>query len=89
MGCYISPKEETAESFLAREGSVISVDQARIASDELPVCLVDNGAFSAAGICFDRHELARFSNVADPRPKLWYMVSIARLAEVSDIKSYL
>lgn len=89
MGCYISPSQETKESFLAREGRVINVNDFTAEPNELPVCLVDNGAFNAAAVAFDRAELHRFSDVNDQRPKVWYLVPIDKLAEVSDVIHYI
>jgi len=49
----------------------------------LPVCFVDNGPFTAAGIAFDSNELAAFANPSDHRPKLWFIVPIDKLTEVN------
>ncbi len=43
----------------------------------VPVCVVDNGIFEAAGIVFDAHEMAAFSHPRDERPKQWLLMSIA------------
>ena len=89
MGCYVNPRNETKESFLAREGRVIGVHEAMITETELPVCLVDNGMFKAAGVAFSDHELAVFADSSDPRIKQWFMVSKHKLRSVSDLDSYL
>lgn len=38
------------------------------------VCLVDNGAFRAAGIAVDQRELEAFLQPHDQRPKQWFVV---------------
>ena len=40
----------------------------------LPVCLVDNGNFTAAGIAYSEAELRAFAEPQDTRPKEWYLV---------------
>lgn len=50
--------------------------------DNLPVCLVDNGAFQAAAIGFNAEEVKEFA-VPDGRMKLWYYAPIEKLHEVS------
>lgn len=42
-------------------------------SSQLPVCLVDNGWMTAAGIAFDEHEMNDFMH-PDSRPKQWFLV---------------
>jgi len=89
MGCYINPRGETKEDFLRREGRVISVNEAIAAPEgEYAVCLVHNGAFTAAAVAYDHHELAALTRAEDPRPKIWYMVPREKLLNVSDISQY-
>lgn len=45
---------------------------------ELPVCLVDNGAFTAAGIAYDPRERDDFLR-DDGRTKYWFAVRRSRL----------
>lgn len=42
----------------------------------LPVCVVDNGPFEAAGVAYSEEELIRFSRLDDPRPRRWLYVPI-------------
>lgn len=44
------------------------------------VCLVDNGDFTAAGVCWCRREMSAFS-VEDGRPKRWFLVKKPDLVE--------
>ena len=53
----------------------------QVARDMLPVCLVDNGVFSAASICYSEEELAAFAQ-PDGRRKAWFLVPIKDLLEV-------
>jgi hypothetical protein len=78
MGEYINTVDRTKEQFLIAEGREIS-DPGLVASGELPVCLVDNGIFTAAGIAYDERELKAFTEPEDYRPKRWFAVSIEKL----------
>lgn len=82
MGYYVNPEDESKERFLVRVGQPISQGQALIfdfTSDYLPVCLVDNGLFTAAGIAYNREEVVAFTRPDDHRPKLWFKVLKADL----------
>lgn len=83
MGYYINPKDVTKEEWLSKHGKLIPAEQAKdhITEETLPVCLVDNGRFTAAGVAFDSRELAAFTR-PDGRPKIWFSVSIPLLYEV-------
>lgn len=77
MGFYINPKDgRSKEQWLLDHGRGINHDTVRsfdFTTDELPVCLVDNGPFTAAGIAFDPRERDAFLH-PDPRPKQWFAV---------------
>lgn len=94
IGCYVNPKNESKEAWLEKHGTVIpiSIDAPYndYCEDEcLPVILVDNGLFTAAGVAFDEREFKDFNNPTDPRPKKGYKVKIEDLKTVSDIENYL
>ena len=78
MGFYINPQEGfPKELFLVEYGKPISQpseDFDFVGSDSLPVCWVDNGGFTAAGICYSKRELAAFTAPGDNRPKQWFLV---------------
>lgn len=76
MGYYINPPDMSKEEFLQQHGTPISPADVKnhYTGDNLPVCLVNNGAFTAAGIAFDPHEADAFL-YPDGRPKRWYTVS--------------
>jgi hypothetical protein len=83
MGYYINPKTGSKEEWLAKNAKPISDSQAesfKFGLNSLPVCLVDNGGFTAAGIAYDARELRAFLN-PDPRPKKWYSVESDKLKE--------
>ncbi len=82
MGFYINPKGESKEQFLQSKGKRIGEREAiafrEFKGDALPVCLVDNVAFTAAGIAYCREERDEFAH-PDPRDKKWYLVPKADL----------
>lgn len=85
MGIYINPPHETKEQWL--KDNAILLEEPPIWSEvsrgRLPVCLVDNRAFTAAGIAYDARELDAFVNDGTTRPKKWFLVSIEDLVKVA------
>ena len=90
MGAYINPENETKESFLDREGSEVSkLSWENKPVGTLPVVLMDNFIFTAAGIAYSKEELKVFTDPYDYRTKRYYYVDIEKLKTVSDVSSYL
>jgi hypothetical protein len=87
MGVYINPRGMEKEEFLLRHGQRVNIDQAVIEENRLPVCLVDNGMFAAAGVGYNEGELEVFKK-EDGRYKQWYMCRITDLLQVSDLGLY-
>lgn len=82
MGFYIDPpgySSTAREKFLAEHGTIIEEEEVFSwpygRCDELPVCLIDNGHFLAAGIAFDAGERDRFITGMQGRSHAWYKVS--------------
>jgi len=70
MGFYVNLNSEKKEVFLAREGmEVPKADWENIPKDSVPVILINNGYFTAAGIGYDKKEYLVFTNSTDLRPK--------------------
>ena len=86
MGCYINPQDISKEQFLADHGVPCSTP-GPITEDYLPVCLVNNGFFTAAGVAYSQGEVEAFQ-YPDGRPKKWFMVSRENLRKVSDLASF-
>lgn len=74
MGIYINPPKETKESYLERKGELTETPQSLPGEGRVAVCLVNNGAFTAAGIAFNERELRAFQEPGDYRPRSWYLV---------------
>lgn len=85
MGFYINPKNETKEQWLLKHGQMIlSLAEAKWLFEGekyLPVVLMDNGIFTAAGIAYCKEELEAFSE-PDPRRKSYFKVSKKDLFKV-------
>jgi hypothetical protein len=78
MGYYINPEDPSKENWLTLRGVKITPQEAKDFvfeenPDSLPVCLIDNGAFFAAGIAYDEREKDCFI-APDGRTKQWYKV---------------
>ena len=62
MGFYINPENESKEDFLRREGKSMgpaignSFEWENLPDGSLPVIIIDNGYFTAAGIAFSERE---------------------------------
>lgn len=85
MGLYINPNNMSKEQWLNQNGTPIAGKaEWNPESGNLPVCLVDNGMFTAAGICFSYGELQAFSSPKDARPKKWYSVGVDKLDAVTE-----
>jgi len=85
MGLYINPSDMTKEQFLAKHaeplhtGAFAFDDEAN--ATKTVVCLIDNRAFTAAGVCYDAEELSAF-HVPDGRPRKFFTIEIEKLAEL-------
>ena len=92
MGAYLNPATTTKERWLV--DNAIAVKEPPQNIDELPgclpVCLVDNGQFYAAGIAYDEQELEEFKR-PDGRRKFWFWAEIDQLKDpdVSSLQHYL
>ncbi|MCK9462605.1 MAG: hypothetical protein M0R80_23550 [Proteobacteria bacterium] len=84
MGYYVNPPNRSKEAFLAEKGiPAINPKWEDVPEGFLPVCLVDNGPFTAAGICYCEAELQCFSDPTDTRRRDFFMCTIEDLLRVS------
>jgi hypothetical protein len=84
MGIYVNPTGMSKEDWLAQNGKML-IDPPKwedVEDGSLPICLVDNGPFRAAGVCFSKQELECFTDPTDPRSKTWFMVEVDKLSDV-------
>lgn len=86
MGCYINPSDRSKEDWLDEFATPI-VGPHDPTDNHVAVCLVNNGAFTAAGIGYCHDEVQEFAE-PDGRRKRWYWVlrKLARL--VSPLAQY-
>lgn len=94
MGYYVNPKEMTKEQWLKENAKLIDTSRARAtwnsltSGNELPVCLVDNGPFTAAGICYNEDEFKVFLE-PDGRSKMWFVAPKEKLLEVCPLLNHI
>ena len=87
MGCYINPPNGNKITWLMDNGEETRSPCA-ITETHVPVCLVNNGPFHAAGVAFEPREIEAFDQPTDFRPKRWFKVSREKLYDVSDLKNW-
>lgn len=79
MGYYIRTNgnhdkaEELMQLYPETEGPRIPPDFTSISQDKAVVCVVDNGVFEAAGLCYDEEEFNAF-NQEDGRDRKWLIM---------------
>jgi hypothetical protein len=82
MGFYVNPIGMTKELFLELNGRKMTphevADYNFSDRSHLPVCLVTNPGFTAAGIAYDAKERDAFF-APDGRFKVWYLVPVKHL----------
>jgi len=96
MGCYINPKDCIKEEWLIKNGILVSKDkmEARLLASILPeekmlVALVNNGAFTAAGVMFNDREVEAFTEPSDTRKIFYFQVEVEKLMQITDLKDCL
>ena len=97
MGFYINPPEGSKEGWLAKNATLIGhIGMAKIPEfDEkpegtLPIILVHNGGFTAAGITYNELEYQDFTSPNDPRPKVLYYAELGKILEITpDLKNFI
>ncbi len=84
MGYYINPPNCSKEQWLDENGrsfSTLPNWADAVKAKTLPVCLVNNGLFTAAGVAFSQGEMEVFAT-EDGRTKHWFVVPIDKLKAV-------
>lgn len=81
MGFYINPENQTKEEWLlnnARPTSSVEVEQWDFSeeTEQYPICLIDNGPFTAAAVLYNHREIEAFTNYQhDPRPRFFFLAN--------------
>lgn len=84
VGYYINPQTQTKEQWLNDHGTLVpygtDIELLVKPAGTYLVCWVDNGSFTAAGICFDDLERDAFNagfkpgaHFPDQRPHTWFL----------------
>ena len=85
MGIYVNPVDLEKEHWLESFGvlAVGTIQWADVPKGKLPVILIDNGHFTAAGVATCESEFLAFTNPNDRRYKKIYFVNIQSLFSVT------
>lgn len=86
MGYYIDPPDMSKEKWLienAKPSTKSACEEWSDFSTEVPVVLVDNGFFTAAGIAYDEREVNAFTQPDDKRSKVYFTVEKTKLFGVN------
>lgn len=88
MGYYIqgplkNKGEFLVEQYKARECSQFKALVHIKDPNEIGICVVDNGPFEAAALCYSENEFMSFSDPNDLRPKKWYLMDRAKACELA------
>lgn len=81
MGYYIetSSRNDKAKWLVDNAKAMITFAPVAGTAEMIPVCVVDNGAFEAAAIAFDKDELEVFEDPRDERFRMWLSVPRAEV----------
>ena len=60
MGFYVNPSDMTKEEWLQKHGQITETPVWPAPEGTIPVCLIDNGPFTAAGIAYCEQEFYEF-----------------------------
>lgn len=83
MGYYVNPPMD--KGLWLEQNGVKTAGPCEITESHLPVCLVDNGPFTAAAVGVDAREVQAFQQPGDYRPKQWFRVSREALIKIGAI----
>lgn len=86
MGYYINPRNMSKETFLVEYGTEVpgkTLEWDAVPSGCLPVVLLQNPMFSAAGIAYCKEELEAFTDPTDYRPRTIFIVEIKNIVQVA------
>lgn len=85
MGTYLNPPNEDKLQWLMKNAKITELGEQKFVdptTNEVAVCLVDNGAFMAAAVADFQQEFDVFNREQDLRPKMWFVVSLDKIAEI-------
>lgn len=88
MGCYINPNGRSKEEWLSVFAMPVDGPDVEIEKTEVLICWLDNGAFTAAGVAFDKKEKEDFVNGYDGRKYQWFKAPIEEVRKVSPYDIY-
>jgi hypothetical protein len=87
MGYYIQGPAKCKAQYIVSEydGEIIAEPKYfnMLPVDKALVCVVDNGAWEAAGYCHNEKEFNMFANPRDRRPRKWLIIDKNKAIELA------
>jgi len=88
MGVYLNTDTvigpmDKAKDLIENHGAIIIDQPVTLPSESAVVCVVSNGGFDAAALCYSQTELVEFTEPNDLRPKIWLSMSKATAHHLS------
>ena len=87
MEFYVNPVIEKVE-WLSRNSKKIFLteeptldDFNNVGDDDVMLCLIDNGSFTALGVCYNEREFKVFFDKSDSRDKIFAIVRKSKVME--------
>jgi hypothetical protein len=80
MGYYLEPQDNlprkpSKKAFLENDGIKLKGPEWPLDPDRALVCLIFNGAWWAAGVCYSKAEMEAFNRPDDARQKTWFWLT--------------
>ena len=72
MGYYINPSDCSQQEGLEKCAKRVASAEWPKSKDDVLLCLVDNGFFTALAVCHSRAEMREFDRPADLRSRQWW-----------------
>ncbi len=81
MGYYIEVDEPKHVTLVRKYGAKVLQQPKYLDDGQVTICVIDNGPFRAAGICYNESEFQSFA-FPDDRPRVWLSLPAATVFQL-------